>query len=277
MEKRTFGDYIWRVVLFLWALTIIGPLFWICYSSLKSNAEFFLGAWNLPKAAQWSNYARAWSKLGIGSSLLNTVIVVGLSVILGLVVTTLTAFVFTRMEWKGKSIIWNTMMMALFLPGINVLVPNYVLMRSLHLTNKLYGLILFYIMTQSIIDLMILGGFMKSIPKELEESAFIDGASLLNIVKNVIVPLAMPGIVTVGIFKFVAYYNDFLNPYIFLSDANKFTIGVTMYNANLMMQYKSDWVALLSGIVLTMIPTVAAYVFFQSRIIEGATLGAVKG
>lgn len=279
METKGYGisDYIWRIVLFLWALTIALPILWIIYVSFKTNVEFFQDAWKLPSKLQWSNYYKAWTNLEIGKSLLNTLYVVGISLVLSIIITTLNAYALTRMEWKGRNAIWNIFMMSLFLPGINALVPNYVLMNTLHLTNKLSGLIVFYVLTQSVVDLLILGGFMKSIPKELEESAFIDGASLLRIVKDVIAPLTIPGIVTIAIFKFIGYYNDFLNPYIFISDSKLYTIGVNMYKANLLMQYKADWVTLLAGIVITIIPCIIIYALFQKRIVEGATLGAVKG
>jgi ABC-type sugar transport system, permease component len=278
MENRNkISDFLWRVLLFIWALTIILPIFWIFYESLKTNIEFFQDIWKLPSSLQWNNYLKAWLSLGIGSSMLNTIFVVGMSMVLSLVITTLNAYVFSRLEWRGKNIIWGIFMLSLFLPGINVLVPNYILMRALHLTNNLGGLIIFYSLTQSIVDLMILVSFMKSIPKEMEESAYIDGASILRVVKDVIVPLSLPGIVTIAIFKFIGYYNDFLNPFIFLSDPKKYTIGVSMYQANQLMQYSSDWVTLLAGVIITIIPCIIVYMFFQKRIVEGATLGAIKG
>ncbi len=277
--KKKFGisDFLWRLILLMWALTIVLPIFWIFYVSLKTNVEFFQDVWKLPSNPQWGNYVKAWISLGVGRSMLNTLLVVGISLLLGVVITTLNAYALTRLEWKGRKVIWSVMMLSLFLPGINVLVPNYVLMRSLHLTNSISGIIAFYAMTQSVIDLMILSGFMKSIPKEFEESAFIDGASIWRVVKEIIVPLSLPGIVTIAIFKFIAYYNDFLNPFIFLSDSNKFTIGICMYQANMMLQYKSDWVTLLAGIIITIIPCIIMFILFQKRIVEGATLGGVKG
>jgi ABC-type glycerol-3-phosphate transport system permease component len=111
----------------------------------------------------------------------------------------------------------------------------------------------------------------------MEESAFMDGASLLQVFVRIIFPLSMPGIATVAIFKFLGLYNNFLGPFIYLSDQNKYTIGVNMYQANMMMQYTADWVTLFAGVIIAMIPSVAAFLLFKRLIIEGATLGAVKG
>jgi len=278
MEKKsTFIDFIWRIVLFLWALSIIFPVAWIFFQSLKTNIEFFQDVWKLPAAAQWVNYKKAWNSIGISRSLLNTLIVVGSSMVLGISLTTMNAYAFTRLKWRNKGIIWSIIMLSLYLPGVNALVPQYIIMRTLHLTNSLGGLIILYSLGQNVFDLMVLGSFMQTIPKELEESAFMDGATVYKVFKKIIVPLSVPGIVTIAIFKFITLYNDFLGPFIYLGDEKYHTIGVNMYYANQLMQYKADWVSLCAGIIITMIPTIIVYILFQKRIVEGATLGAIKG
>ncbi len=105
----------------------------------------------------------------------------------------------------------------------------------------------------------------------------MDGASLFQVFWRITVPLSVPGIVTVAIFKFLGLYNNFLGTFIYLSDPKKYTIGVNMYQANQMMQYTSDWVTLFAGVMIAMIPAILMYMFFQRWIIEGATLGSVKG
>ncbi len=266
-----------RIVVLLWALLIIFPLIWVIYESFKTNREFFADIWALPEKLQFSNYQRAWDNLQIGQSLFNTLIYVGGGLALSLLVNTLSAYAFSRLKWKGKKIVWGIIMLSLFLPGINILVPQYTIMRSLGLLNKLSGLILLASLPISAFDVMLLGSFMSSIPKELEESATMDGATLFQIFRKIVLPLSTSGIVTVAIFKFVALYNDFIGPFIMLSDSSKYTISINMYNANAMMQYRADWVALLAGMVITIIPSVVVYILFQRRIIDGATLGAVKG
>ena len=118
---------------------------------------------------------------------------------------------------------------------------------------------------------------MMSLPKELEESAYMDGASLFQTFFRIIAPLSVPGIVTVAIFKFLGLYNNFLGPFIYLSDQSKYTISVNMYQAYNMMKYRADWVTLFAGVAVVMVPSVIVYVMFQRMIMEGTTLGAVKG
>ncbi|HHW48620.1 MAG TPA: carbohydrate ABC transporter permease [Clostridiaceae bacterium] len=277
-ERRTIGDIFWRLMLFLWALGIILPMIWVLYESLKTNREFYKDIWALPEQTQWNNYAKAWNYLGLGKGMLNTVYYVGCSLFFGISFTALCAYALTRLQWKGKRLAWNLLMLSLLLPGINAIVPQYVIARSLHLTGKLSGLIFLNSAVLDIFSLMVVSGFMQTIPTELEESAFMDGASLFQVFRLIIVPLSMPGIVTISIFRFLALYNDFLGPYIYLSDKpEKYTIGVSMFMANQQMIYKSDWVSLFAGVIIAMIPTIIIYLIFQKTVTQGATLGAIKG
>ncbi|MDF2858924.1 MAG: carbohydrate transporter permease [Neobacillus sp.] len=276
-EKRTIIDVFWRLFLYFWGLTILFPLVWVFYESLKTNPEFFQDLWSLPKSAQWTNYVTAWTEYGFGRSLLNTLYYVGGTLVISLFFTTLNAYALTRMQFKGRNVIWGLIMLSLFLPGINALVPQYVIMRELHLTNSLTGLILLSALGESVFYLMLLGGFMKSLPKDLEESANMDGASIFQVFWRIIIPLSTPGIVTVAIFKFLGYYNNFMGPFIYLSDPDKYTIAVQMYQANKMMEYTTDWVTLFAGVSIAMVPSVIVFIFFQKMIMQGATFGAVKG
>jgi ABC-type glycerol-3-phosphate transport system permease component len=213
----------------------------------------------------------------LGRTLLITLYFVGANLLLGTFLTTVNAYALTRIEFRGRTFIWGLIMVSLFLPGINALIPQYVLMRHLQLTDSLTGLIVLESLGENVFFLLLLSGFMQSLPKELEDSARIDGASLFQVFWRVIVPLSTPGIVTVAIFKFLSLYNSFLHPFVYLSDPHKYTIGVSMYQANQRMQYTSDWVTMFAGVVIAMIPSIIIYVLFQRKIAEGSTLGALKG
>lgn len=276
-ESRTISDGWWYIILLLWSATILFPLIWVFYESLKTNQEFFQDVWKLPSELKWNNYLKAWEQFGIGQSMLNTTYYVGVSLFIGTFLTAINAYVLTRMKFRGRKLMWGIIMLSLFLPGINALVPQYILMRDLHLTNSLTGLIILDSFSESAFFLMMLGGFMQSLPKELEESGAIDGASIFQIFFKIILPLSTAGIVTVAIFKFLGLYNNFLGPFIYLGDPDKYTIGVAMYQAHQIMQYKADWVTLFAGLIISMIPLVFMYIFLQRKIMEGATLGAVKG
>ncbi len=276
-EKRNATDVIWYGFLLIWTASILFPLIWVFYESLKTNREFFQDVWSLPQTLNWINYQNAWQGYGIRDAMLNTLYYVGLSTLIGTMLTAINAYVLTRLEFKGRKLLWAIIMLSLFLPGINALVPQYILMRDLGLTNSLTGLVVLDSLGESAFFLMMLGGFMQSLPKELEESGYMDGASIFQVFFRIILPLSTAGIVTVAIFKVLGLYNNFLGPFIYLSNPSKYTIGVAMYQANIIMQYKTDWVTLFAGLIITLVPLVVIYVLLQRSIMEGATLGAVKG
>lgn len=260
-----------------WALLIILPLFWIVYVSLKTNYEFYLNPWSLPKELQFQNYSNAIELLNLGPVFLNTFYFVFGGLILGITVNTLAAYILTRLDWKGKKFILGLIMLSLFLPGINILVPQYVLARFFKLNNSLTGLIFLINMALSAFDILLMSSFMRSIPKELEESARIDGAPLWTIFWRIIFPLSIPGVVTISIFRFLNLYNDFINPFIYLTDPSKHTVAVSVYYANTVLKYTSNYVTLFAAIVVSLVPTMIVYFIFQKRVVEGATIGAVKG
>lgn len=276
-EKRSLMDIVWRSVLLACALSIVLPIAWILVQSLRTNVDFFQDIWGIPRQLQWGNYTKAWKDYNIGASFANTMYYVGVSLVLGTFLTVLNAYALTRMSFRGRKLIWGLIMLSLFLPGINALVPQYILMKSLHLVNSLTGLVILDSFGENVFFLMLLGGFMASLPQDLEESAYVDGATIFQTFWRIIVPLSTPGIVTVAIFKFLGLYNNFLAPFIYLSDPKKYTIGVNMYQANMRMQYTADWVTMFAGVIIAMIPCILLYILFQRRIMEGATMGAMKG
>ncbi len=266
-----------EAILALWAILIIFPLIWIFYVSLKTNYEFYLNPWSLPAIPQFGNYLEAITKLNLGPVFLNTIYFVFGGLILGVTVNTLAAYILTRLEWKGKKFILGLLMLSLFLPGVNILVPQYILAVYFKLNNSLTGLIFLINFALSAFDIMLMSGFMRSIPKELEESANMDGASLWTTFWKIIVPLSTPGIVTISIFRFLNLYNDFINPFIYLTDKSQHTVAVSVYYANTVLKYTSNYVVLFAAIVVSLVPTLVVYMIFQKRVVEGATIGAVKG
>lgn len=275
--KARIGNFVARLIMLLFSLTILLPLGWIIVKSLQTNQEFFAGAWGVPKTLQWNNYVEAWENLRIGSSLLNTLIYVSFSLVFSLGFTTAAAYVLTRIKFRGRNFIRSIIMFSLFLPGVNALVPTYVILRSMGLLDKISGLILFNGLCGDAFSLMVLCSFMSSIPHDYEESAFLDGASLFQVFRKIIVPMSTPGIMTLATFKVLWYYNDFMLPYIVLQDKEKYTIGVNMYAVNELMQTRADWVTLCAGVVIAMAPPVIVYMAFQKNVISGVTVGGLKG
>ena len=144
VRKLEARDVILRLLLGLWALVIILPLIWVFYTSLKTNQEFFMGAWQLPKSMQWNNYYRAWSQLGIGQSFFNTVILLAGSMVLNTLIVALGCYTLARFDFKGRDVIYWYIIGSYFITSLNTMVTGYILMRQLGLLNSLFGLIIYY-------------------------------------------------------------------------------------------------------------------------------------
>ena len=277
VRKLEAKDVVLRVLLGLWALVIILPLIWVFYTSLKTNREFFMGAWQLPKSMQWNNYYRAWSQLGIGQSFFNTVILLAGAMVLNTLIVALGCYTLARFDFKGRDVIYWYIIGSYFVTGLNTMVTGYILMRKLGLLNSLFGLIINYAGGTIVFNTLILTAFMKGQPKELDEAAYIDGASYWQTFWHVGLPLARPALLTINVFNFMGYYNNFISPLLYIRDPEKYPLSVAIYSMSQAMTYRADWVTLFAGFVIMMIPTIIVYSIFQSYITQNLNIGALKG
>ena len=277
VRKLEAKDVVLRVLLGLWALVIILPLIWVFYTSLKTNQEFFMGAWQLPKSMQWNNYYRAWSQLGIGQSFFNTVILLAGAMVLNTLIVALGCYTLARFDFKGRDVIYWYIIGSYFVTGLNTMVTGYILMRKLGLLNSLFGLIINYAGGTIVFNTLILTAFMKGQPKELDEAAYIDGASYWQTFWHVGLPLARPALLTINVFNFMGYYNNFISPLLYIRDPEKYPLSVAIYSMSQAMTYRADWVTLFAGFVIMMIPTIIVYSIFQSYITQNLNIGALKG
>lgn len=276
-KKVNAGNLVWRFALFLWALTVLIPVIWILNVSLKTNLEFYQSVWALPAVPQFINYITSWISMDLDLAFFNTVVYVGASMIIRLIFTMMVSYSLTRMKFRGRKLLMWLIMLSLFLPGVNALVPTYVLMNKMHLLNSITGLVILSSVGINAFSVMVLNGFLSSIPYEMEESAYMDGAGYFRTMMQIIMPMAKPGLVTVLVFSFLNLYNNFLWPFIMLGDPKKYTIAVKLYEINKLMQYKSNWVGLCSCIVIGMLPSVIFYMLLQKHVEKGVTVGALKG
>jgi ABC-type glycerol-3-phosphate transport system permease component len=277
VKRLEVRDVVIRVLLALWALAIILPLIWVVYTSLKTNQEFFMGAWQLPKSMQWNNYYRAWTQLGIGQSFVNTIILITGAMLLNTFIVGLGCYTLARFDFKGRDIIYWYIIGSYFITGLNTMVTGYILMRKLGLLNSLFGLIINYGAAPIVFNTLILNAFMKGQPKELEEAAYIDGASYWQTFWYLGIPLARPALLTINVFNFMGYYNNFIKPLLYIRDPEKYPLSVAIYSMAQAMTYRADWVTLFAGFVIMMIPTILIYSIFQNQIIQNLNIGALKG
>jgi ABC-type glycerol-3-phosphate transport system permease component len=272
------GRLLLYVFLVSYCLTSVGAFLWIASISLKSNPEFFATSpWSVPKSPSLENYREAWTTAKIGTFVLNSAIVTAVSVGVTLVVSSMAAYVLSRVQFRGSNALTTFFLLGLMIPGFLVIVPLYFLLRDLHLLGSLYGLIIVYIATQIPFSIYVLTGFFRTLPQELEEAAFVDGASALTVFARIMLPLAGPGIASVALLNGLAIWNEFFFALVFLSDESKLTLPVGLYRLSINAEYSAQWTPLFAGLVLAMIPVLVVFGVAQERITRGLTLGAVKG
>nr|WP_303223642.1 carbohydrate ABC transporter permease [uncultured Blautia sp.] len=274
-KKRSTKQHICFVIFVIVALINIYPLVFSIFCSFKGNLEIFSSFTSLPKRLRFENYITAWKVGNIGRYFLNTIILsVGTLVIAGLF-GAMASYVLAKFRFRGKSKIYLLFISGMMIPIQAVLIPLSYIFGKLGVMNNYPVLILLYSAFCFPMTVLVLTGFMNGIPTELEEAMVIDGASIFQVFFKMILPLSVPGIVSVSIFNFIQVWNNLLFPLIFISDKNKGTISMGLLA--FFGEYSTDYSSSMAGICLTTIPVIIAYVFFQEKIENGLMSGAIKG
>ncbi|MNO17905.1 Inner membrane ABC transporter permease protein YcjP [compost metagenome] len=279
--KRTYGALIGktflRLLLIVQTIAVVYPLLWNVMASFKTNAEIMDNPWKLPKGIEWINYAHAFTSARIGDYMLNSVLVVVLSMTLLLISAVPSAYVLGRMRFRGRSFFNNFYIAGLFIGGVYVIVPLFILMNSLHMLDNRFWLSAVYATGSLPFSIFLLTSFMKSIPHDYEEAAMIDGCGYFSTMIRIIVPMARPGIITLIVFSFFDFWNEYVMAMTFISDDAKKTIPVGLSNLMQIQQYATDWGSLFAGLVIVLAPTILVYVLLQKKLTAGLMLGGVKG
>lgn len=267
-----------QLLLLLWTAAILYPLLWTLASALKDNPQFLSGKpWALPEAPlHWDHFTYVWKEFHFGDYFLNSVWVTAASSLLAIVLSATTAYVFSRFEFRGRGLMFGVYVMAMMIPMILGLVPLFFLLDDLGLINKLTGLIVVYTAWSLPFGVFVLGGFFKLLPKELEEAAYVDGAGYFRTFVRIMLPMARSGIVSIAIMNALNNWNEYVMGTIFVNNPEKYTLPVGISIMQAEMQYRTEWGPLFAGLLISMVPVVIVYVFFQRRIAEGITAGAVK-
>ncbi len=265
------------IFLAIFSLITILIFLWLVESSMKTNREVFGNVWSLPKtplAAMITNYTKAWSLSHMSVYFLNSVIVTLASVLLVVLVSAPAAYALSRVHFRGNSVITYYFVAGLGLPYQLILVPLFVLLAKLHLADTLQGLILTYVGVSIPFTILLLTGFFRTLPTELEDAGAIDGCSEFGIFWRIMMPLAGPGMFTAAIFNFVSMWNEFLLAKLIVSNDALKTLPLGVMSIRSSMQYTADWSGLFAAVVIVILPNFLAYLLFSDRIMAGLTLGS---
>jgi len=265
------------LILGIYAAAVIYPVIWLVISSVKTDREIFDQPWGLPAVPQWANFARAWAEAGIGRYFVNSVLVTAVSLFFILLFSAMAAYVLARFRFRGNEAIYSTFLAGMMFPIFLGIVPLFLLLNSLTLLNTYHGLILVYIAYSLSFTVFVLTAFFRTIPGEVMEAGLMDGCSHFGVFFRVMLPMAKPGLVTAGIFNFFGLWNEYPLALVIMTSDELRTLPVGIANLVMVQQYQTDWGALLAALTMVLLPALLAYSLWQKRIVEGISMGAVKG
>ncbi|MEW6287583.1 MAG: carbohydrate ABC transporter permease [Chloroflexota bacterium] len=264
--------------LMLWVFMgmVVFPMLWTIFASFKTSPEIFNDPWGIPDVFQFQNYVTAWTKMNAGTYILNSLIVSAGSLLLIMGLGSMIAYVLARYDFRGNRFFFFFFVSGMMIPGYLAFIPAWFLHRSLGLLDTYWSLIIQYTAFNLPFTVFMLQSFFKTLPKELEEAALVDGASLFTVFFKIMLPLSKSGLLTVSVFNFLGVWNEFTWALITISDEKLKTLPLGAVNIMQQAKYATDWGAMFAGFVIILIPTFAVYILFQSKLTEGITVGALK-
>lgn len=275
--KKTPYDYIVIALLVVFSVICIYPLLYLLFYSLKTNNEiFFTNPFGPPTEPQFDNYVRAFGAFDLISYFKNSIIVTFAAVAGIILFATPFAYATTRIMWKGKNLAVSYITLGLFIPIQVIIIPLAILVKQMHIANTYWALIIPYIAFNLAFTAMVLSTSFRTVPKEMEESAFLDGAGVITTFINIIIPLVKPAIATSVIFAFLNIWNEYTLASILISkpEVKTLPIGLSAFVG----QHSTDWGAMGACFVIASIPTIIIYLIFSEQVEKALTIGgAVKG
>jgi N-acetylglucosamine transport system permease protein len=263
-------------MLVLWAIMVVTPLLWAVMTSFKDDRSIFTSPWGLPDHLHFENWSRAWSQAHMSDYFLNTILVVGCSLVGTLVLGSMAAYVLARFDFPLNRFVYYLFVGGMSFPVMLALVPLFYVMNNMQLLNTLPGLVLVYIAYSLPFTVFFLTSFFRTLPTSIAEAAFVDGASHTRTFFQIMLPMAKPGLISVGIFNFLGQWNQYMLPTVLNTDPDRKVLSQGLVELAVSQGYKGDWSGLFAGLVMAMLPVLAAYIVFQRQVVAGLTAGALK-
>jgi N-acetylglucosamine transport system permease protein len=265
-----------HIILAIWSIVVILPLLWTLFSSFKTTGEIFDSPFTLPSSWEPTNYVNAWTKYNFGQMFLNTVIVVGVALILVMLLGAMCAYVLARFSVPGSRVIYYLMLAGLTFPVFLAIVPLFFILQGIGLLGTLPGLIITYVAFALPFTVFFLYSFFKSLPYEIQEAAYVDGASEWRTFFQVMLPMAKPGLAAVGILNFLGLWNQFLLPVALNPNASQYVLSQGMAAFASAAGYEVDQGALFAAVIITIVPVLIVYIFFQRQLQGSVSQGTSR-
>ena len=265
-----------QLILIAWAIMVIFPFIWMIYSSFKTNNEIFGSPWGLPTSLNWANFVSAWTTASIGEYFVNSIIVVGFSLVITLLLSAMTAYVLARYDFFGRQLIYYSFILGIAFPVFLAIVPLFFVVQGLGLLGTYPGLILVYVAYSLPFSVFFLTSFFRTLPTEIAESGLIDGCSHFGVFFRLMLPLASPGLISIGIMNFLGMWNQYLLPLVLNPDPTKAVLAQGLAALAINQGYRGNWGQLFAGLTIAMMPILIVYATLQNRLQAGLTVGAIK-
>lgn len=265
-----------HVLLSIWSIIVIVPFLWVVLSSFKTTKEILASPFSLPAHWRFDNYVHAWTDAGIRQFFLNTVIVVGVALVLVMSLGSMCAYVLARFKFPGARFIYYLMLAGLTFPIFLAIVPLFFVLKNIELINTLPGLIMVYVAFALPFTVFFLYAFFKTLPDDVYEAALIDGAGEWRAFFRVMLPMARPGMAAVAIFNFLGLWNQFLLPVALNTDPSRYVLTQGMAEFASQAGYAVDFGALFAAVVITVVPVLIVYVIFQRRLEGSVSRGTFR-
>jgi raffinose/stachyose/melibiose transport system permease protein len=273
--STNFYSIIKWIIIISFVFYAIFPFLWLVLASLKTNAELLDDPFKLPKVFQFKNYTDAIEAAGLGRLIINSLVISTSATFLNILFSSMVAFAIARHTFCGRNVLFLTISAGILVPLNALIIPYFAIINYLNLYDTRTGLILVYCAIGLPVSTFILTEFFKSIPKEIEEAAYLDGCNFVSRYFRIMLPLALPGLATAGTFQFILCWNEFIYAMLLTSSTDIRTIqfGISYFTN----QFFSDYVGMFAAVVVSILPSITVFILFQEKVISGLTAGSVKG
>ncbi|MDQ3692792.1 MAG: carbohydrate ABC transporter permease [Chloroflexota bacterium] len=269
---RLLGIYL---VLFLVALLILFPIYWMVTISLKLPRDIYRLPSLIPTAPTWNNYVELLAEEGYLVNIRNSLIVALSTTAVSLLIASFAAYSIVRFRYRFKGLVGRLILFAYLMPSSLLFIPLSIIVAELRLGNSIHGLVIVYLTFAIPLSTWLLAGYFRGVPPDLEEQAMVDGTSRVGALFRILLPLSMPGLVAVGIFTFTAAWNELLFALIFITSEDIRTVPLALQN--LITGDVFLWGPIMAGAVLSALPVMILYFLAQRFMVQGLTAGSVKG
>jgi len=265
-----------QILCLSYSLFVLVPVLWSSISSFRSSIEFFTNPFGLPSVWKYQNFVYAWNQGNVGIYFRNSVFITAVCVTIIILLSAMASFALSRLKFRGRITVLFLFISGLFVPAALLLLPLFLMLQDLHILGSYVGLIPVYVAYSFPFTVFVLVPFFNVIPQDLEEAAFLDGASYYQVFWKIMIPLAKPGLIVATIFNIFGIWNEFVLGYVLISKKSLKTLPLGLADILMKQHYTADYGKLFAAIFIALAPVAIFYVIFQRKLTGRLLEGAIK-